>query len=51
VSTRHSVVVTAETLVRAGGLADVVHQFCDQDVVVDTGKNDPQTCVGQVLEA
>jgi chloramphenicol 3-O-phosphotransferase len=33
------------------GLADVVHRFCDYEVVVDTGKNDPQTCAGQVLEA
>jgi chloramphenicol 3-O phosphotransferase len=36
---------------RARGLADVVHQFCEYDVVVDTGRDDPQTCVDRVLEA
>jgi chloramphenicol 3-O phosphotransferase len=35
---------------RARGLADVVHQFCEYDVVVDTGRDDPETCVGQVLD-
>jgi chloramphenicol 3-O phosphotransferase len=36
---------------RARGLADVVHQFCEYDVVVDTGENNPQLCVDQVLAA
>ena len=36
---------------RARGLIDVVHSFCDYDVVVDTGANDPDTCVGQILGA
>ncbi len=36
---------------RARGLAAVVHQFCEYDVVVDTGRDDPQSCVDQVLEA
>lgn len=36
---------------RARGLADVVHQFCTYDVVVDTGKDGPQACVDRVLEA
>jgi chloramphenicol 3-O phosphotransferase len=36
---------------RARGLADVVHQFCEYDVVVDTGKDNPQSCVDHVLEA
>ena len=35
---------------RARGLVDVVHQFCEYDVVVDTGRDDPETCVGQVLD-
>jgi chloramphenicol 3-O phosphotransferase len=33
---------------RARGLADVVHQFCEYDVVVDTGKDDPKSCIDQV---
>lgn len=33
---------------RARGLADVVHQFCEYDVVVDTGKDGPQSCIDQV---
>jgi chloramphenicol 3-O phosphotransferase len=36
---------------RARGLVDVVHQFCEYDVVVDTGKDNPQSCIGQVMEA
>ncbi|MGH3306904.1 MAG: chloramphenicol phosphotransferase CPT family protein [Nocardioides sp.] len=36
---------------RARGLADAVHQFCEYDVVVDTGLDNPQLCVDQVLEA
>ncbi len=36
---------------RARGLADVVHQFCEYDVVVDTGLDGPRSCVDQVLEA
>ena len=36
---------------RARGLAAVVHQFCEYDVVVDTGKDDPQSCIDRVLEA
>ena len=36
---------------RARGLAEVVHTFCDYDVVVDTGDNSPQTCIDQVLQA
>jgi len=35
----------------ARGLAGVVHQFCEYDVVVDTGKDNPPSCVDQVLEA
>jgi len=34
---------------RARGLSDVVRQFCEYDVVVDTGKDDPRSCVDQVL--
>jgi chloramphenicol 3-O phosphotransferase len=36
---------------RARGLAEVVHQFCDYDVVVDTGIDGPQSCVDRVLDA
>lgn len=36
---------------RARGLAEVVHRFCDYDVVVDTGRNDARSCVDQVLGA
>ena len=36
---------------RARGLADVVHEFCEYDVVVDTGKESPRSCVDQVLGA
>jgi chloramphenicol 3-O phosphotransferase len=36
---------------RARGLAEVVHQFCEYDVVVDTGTDHPRACVDQVLEA
>jgi chloramphenicol 3-O phosphotransferase len=35
---------------RARGLAEVVHQFCEYDVVVDTGKDTPGSCVDQVLD-
>jgi chloramphenicol 3-O phosphotransferase len=35
---------------RARGLTGVVHQFCEYDVVVDTGKDSPSSCVDQVLE-
>ena len=36
---------------RARGLAAVVHQFCEYDVVVDTGSDDARSCVDQVLAA
>ena len=36
---------------RARGLVDVVHGFCAYDVTVDSGKDDPQACVAQVLKA
>ena len=35
----------------AGPWLEVVHQFCEYDVVVDTGNNDPRSCVDRVLEA
>jgi chloramphenicol 3-O phosphotransferase len=33
---------------RTRGLAVVVHQFCECDVVVDTGRDNPQVCVEHV---
>lgn len=36
---------------RARGLVDVVHSFCDYDVMVDTGRQSPQDCVATVLAA
>jgi chloramphenicol 3-O phosphotransferase len=36
---------------RARGLAQVVHGFCDYDVMVDTGAQDPDACVSAVLDA
>ena len=36
---------------RARGLIDVVHSFCDYDVVVDTGTTDPDGCVAEILDA
>lgn len=36
---------------RARGLVDVVHTFCDYDVIVDTGLQGPQECVTAVLTA
>jgi chloramphenicol 3-O phosphotransferase len=36
---------------RARGLIEVVHSFCDDDVIVDTGKTDPDGCVAEVLAA
>jgi chloramphenicol 3-O phosphotransferase len=36
---------------RARGLVDVVHSFCDYDVMVDTGRQSPQDCVAAVLAA
>ena len=36
---------------RARGLAAVVHGFADYDVVVDTGRDDPGSCVRQVIAA
>ncbi len=35
---------------RARGLVDVVHTFCDYDVVVDTGAHDPEACVAEILD-
>ncbi len=34
---------------RARGLVDVVHSFCDYDVVVDTGTTEPDQCVAEVM--
>ena len=36
---------------RARGLVDVVHGFCDYDVVVDTGSANVDACVEAVLDA
>jgi len=36
---------------RARGLVDVVHSFCDYDVVVDTGAADVNACVNRILAA
>ena len=36
---------------RARGLTEVVHQFCEYDVVVDTGNHHARSCVDGVLEA
>jgi chloramphenicol 3-O phosphotransferase len=36
---------------RARGLIEVVHRFRDYDVIVDTGKTDPDGCVAEVLAA
>lgn len=36
---------------RARGLADVVHSFCDYDVIVDTGRQSPDDCVAEVMTA
>jgi chloramphenicol 3-O phosphotransferase len=36
---------------RARGLVDVVHGFCDYDVMVDTGKADVNACADNVLSA
>jgi chloramphenicol 3-O phosphotransferase len=36
---------------RARGLVDVVHGFCDYDVVVDTGAADVDACVDRILDA
>lgn len=36
---------------RARGLVDVVHAFCDYDVMVDTGRQSPQDCVAAVITA
>jgi chloramphenicol 3-O phosphotransferase len=36
---------------RARGLANVVHNFCAYDVVVDTGTTDPDGCVAEILGA
>ena len=36
---------------RARGLVEVVHGFCAYDVTIDTGKDDPQACLAQVLKA
>jgi chloramphenicol 3-O phosphotransferase len=35
---------------RARGLADVVHSFCDYDVLVDTGAADVDSCVNKVID-
>jgi chloramphenicol 3-O phosphotransferase len=34
---------------RARGLADVVHSFCDYDVVVDTGRTQLNDCVAEIM--
>jgi hypothetical protein len=34
---------------RARGLIDVVHSFCNYDVVVDTGRANVDACVGEIL--
>ena len=36
---------------RARGLVDVVHAFCDYDVIVNTGTTDADACVSEVLAA
>jgi len=36
---------------RARGLVDVVHSFCDYDVMVDTGRQSPDDCVATVVAA
>ncbi len=36
---------------RARGLVDVVHSFCDYDVMVDTGTATSEACVDRILEA
>jgi chloramphenicol 3-O phosphotransferase len=36
---------------RARGLVEVVHTFCDYDVMVDTGSTTPEACVARILEA
>jgi chloramphenicol 3-O phosphotransferase len=36
---------------RARGLVDVVHGFCGYDVVVDTGRADPDACVEEIMRA
>jgi chloramphenicol 3-O phosphotransferase len=36
---------------RARGLAEVVHTFCEYDVMVDTGTAEVETCVATILAA
>lgn len=36
---------------RARGLVDVVHTFCEYDVMVDTGSQSPEECVTSVMAA
>lgn len=36
---------------RARGLVDVVHTFCEYDVMVDTGRQSPEECVAAVVTA
>jgi chloramphenicol 3-O phosphotransferase len=34
---------------RARGLVQVVHSFCEYDILVNTGEHSPQECVDQIL--